>query len=71
MRVYVVMCEWIAGTMNEAKVSQEGYKTLEEAQAFIKSRIGAIMKDALKEINPYEYIVADVMKYTITEVSIK
>ena len=42
MRVYVVEYRWYNKGTNEwgCKISQEGYKTLEEAQAFILGKPG-------------------------------
>lgn len=47
------------------KVSQEGYRSLKEAQSFIESRTGE-----KREINPYTWEVAGT-KYEITEVGVR
>lgn len=47
------------------KVSQEGYRSLKEAQSFIASRAGE-----KTEINPYIWEVAGT-KYEITEVGVR
>lgn len=47
------------------KVSQEGYSTLEKAQAFIESR-----SDRPQRVSPYLYRTADFTDYLIYEVNI-
>lgn len=47
------------------KVSQEGYSTLEKAQAFVESRA-----DRPQQISPYLYRTADFTDYLIYEVNI-
>ena len=63
MKVYVVLYQdlWLKA----CKVSQEGYRTLKEAQAFCLGRVG------IKQKNDYEfYTIATQEKYTIVEVTI-
>jgi hypothetical protein len=48
------------------KVSQEGYKTLREAQAFIRSRSGLVQR-----LDNYIYLENYKTMYTIHEVTIK
>lgn len=62
-KVYIILYQdlWL----KTCKVSQEGYKTLEEAQAFCNSRLG------VKPKNDYEYYtIATQEKYTIVEVTV-
>lgn len=47
------------------KVSQEGYSTLEKAQAFVESR-----SDRPQQVSPYLYCTADFTDYLIYEVNI-
>ena len=47
------------------KLSQEGYSTLEKAQAFVESR-----SDRPQQISPYLYRTADFTDYLIYEVNI-
>ena len=63
MKVYVVLYQdlWL----KTCKVSQEGYKTLEEAQAFCESRLGTCKK------SDYVYDTGITStSYTIVEVTI-
>lgn len=62
-KVYIILYQdlWL----KTCRVSQEGYKTLKEAQAYCISRIG------VKAKNDYEYYtIATQEKYTIVEVTI-
>ena len=63
MKIYVVLYQnlWL----EVCKVSQEGYRTLTEAQAFCLGRVD------IKQRNDYEfYNIATQENYTIVEVSI-
>ena len=68
MKVYVVMCESRGYYNPVAKVSQQGYKTLEEAQAFCRSRYSMFRE--IEEVSPYIYKDGNDYTYTIVEVDI-
>lgn len=59
MKVYIVQ---VIPEASLGKVSQEGYSTLEKAQAFVESRS--------QQISPYLYRTADFTDYLIYEVNI-
>ena len=63
MKVYVIKV--INNHTNRAKVSQEGYTTLEAAQAFVECRYNNPVKE-----NEWEYHTT-LYDYEIVEVSIK
>lgn len=62
MKIYVVLYQdlWL----KSCKVSQEGYRTLKEAQAFCLGRTG------IEQKNDHEFYTATKEKYTIVEVAI-
>lgn len=63
MKIHVVLYQnlWL----EVCKVSQEGYRTLKEAQAFCLGRVG------IKQRNDYEfYNIATQENYTIVEVTV-
>lgn len=62
MKVYIVQ---VIPEASLGKVSQEGYSTLEKAQAFIESR-----SDQPQRVSPYPYRTADFTDYLIYEVNI-
>lgn len=62
MKVYIVQ---VIPEASLGKVSQEGYSTLEKAQAFIESR-----SDQPQRVSPYLYHTADFTDYLIYEVNI-
>lgn len=62
MKVYIVQ---VIPEASLGKVSQEGYLTLEKAQAFIESR-----SDRSQRVSPYLYRTADFTDYLIYEVNI-
>lgn len=62
MKVYIVQ---VIPEVSLGKVSQEGYSTLEKAQAFIESR-----SDQPQRVSPYLYRTADFTDYLIYEVNI-
>lgn len=62
MKVYIVQ---VIPETSLGKVSQEGYSTLEKAQAFIESR-----SDQPQRVSPYLYRTADFTDYLIYEVNI-
>lgn len=62
MKVYIVQ---VIPEASLGKVSQEGYLTLEKAQAFIESR-----SDQPQRVSPYLYRTADFTDYLIYEVNI-
>lgn len=62
MKVYIVQ---VIPEASLGKVSQEGYSTLEKAQAFIESR-----SDCPQRVSPYLYRTADFTDYLIYEVNI-
>lgn len=62
MKVYIVQ---VIPEACLGKVSQEGYSTLEKAQAFVKSR-----SDRPQQTSPYLYRTADFTDYLIYEVNI-
>lgn len=62
MKVYIVQ---VIPEASLGKVSQEGYSTLEKAQAFVESR-----SDRPQQILPYLYRTADFTDYLIYEVNI-
>lgn len=62
MKVYIVQ---VIPEASLGKVSQEGYSTLEKAQAFIESR-----SDQPQRVSPYLYRTADLTDYLIYEVNI-
>lgn len=62
MKVYIVQ---VIPEASLGKVSQEGYSTLEKAQAFIESRF-----DQPQRVSPYLYRTADFTDYLIYEVNI-
>lgn len=62
MKVYIVQAVPEASL---GRVSQEGYTSLEKAQAFIESRA-----DKPARITPYLYRTADYTDYLIWEVNI-
>ncbi len=61
--IYVVVVEDVK--TKKAKVSQEGYKTLQAAQRFIQSRSGPIIKLDNWVFTDYETV------YTIHEVGVR
>ena len=62
MKVYIVQ---VIPEASLGKVSQEGYSTLEKAQAFIESR-----SDIPQQFSTYLYLTADFTDYLIYEVNI-
>lgn len=62
MKVYIVQ---VIPEASLGKVSQEGYSTLEKAQAFIES-----CSDQPQRVSPYLYRTADFTDYLIYEVNI-
>lgn len=62
MKVYIVQ---VIPEASLGKVSQEGYSTLEKAQAFVES-----CSDCPHQISPYLYRTADFTDYLIYEVNI-
>ena len=62
MKVYIVQ---VIPEASLGKVSQEGYSTLEKAQAFIESR-----SDQPQRVSPYLYRTADFTDYLSYEVNI-
>lgn len=62
MKVYIVQ---VIPEASLGKVSQEGYSTLEKAQAFVESR-----PDCPQQISPHLYRTADFTDYLIYEVNI-
>ena len=62
MKVYIVQ---VIPEASLGKVSQEGYSTLEKAQAFVESRF-----DRPQQISPYLYRTAAFTDYLIYEVNI-
>lgn len=63
MKVYIVQ---VIPEASLGKVSQEGYSTLEKAQAFVESR-----SDRPQQVSPYLYHrTADFTDYLIYEVNI-
>lgn len=62
MKVYIAQ---VIPEASLGKVSQEGYSTLEKAQAFVESR-----SDHPQQISPYLYRTADFTDYLIYEVNI-
>lgn len=62
MKVYIVQ---VIPEASLGKVSQEGYSTLEKAQAFIERR-----SDQPQRVSPYLYRTADFTDYLIYEVNI-
>lgn len=71
MTVFVVMVEKDGRYDKVAKVSQEGYRTLEAAQDFIRSRVtDDIEEQEIYEFNPYVFVIGRIT-YTIVEVSIQ
>ena len=66
MRVYVVQVMLHQPASYDAKVSQEGYASLEKAQAFIESRAGSPT-----QVSPYWYrSIKSATDYLIYEVNI-
>ena len=63
MKVYIVQ---VIPEASLGKVSQEGYSTLEKAQAFVESR-----SDRPQQVSPYLYRTADFTDYLIYEVNIR
>ena len=63
MRAYVVM---VTPEAHISKVSQEGYDSLEKAQAFIEGRSGNPQK-----MSEYRYRDEDYTEYEISEIIIK
>lgn len=61
MKVYIVQ---VIPEASLGKVSQEGYSTLEKAQAFIESH-----SDRPQRVSPYLYRTADFTDYLIYEVN--
>ena len=61
MKVYIVQ---VIPEASLGKVSQEGYSTLEKAQAFVESRAARP-----QQISPYLYRTADFTDYLIYEVN--
>lgn len=67
MKIYVVLVdEYISGVNVTHKVSQQGYKTLEEAQSFCRSRFA----ERLTSCRSGWVYWADATRYEIVEVSI-
>lgn len=62
MKVYIVQ---VIPEASLGKVSQEGYSTLEKAQAFVESRF-----DRPQQFSPYLYRTSDFTDYLIYEVNI-
>ena len=62
MRVYVIE---VIPEASFGKVRQEGYTTLEKAQAFIESR-----SDKPKQVTPFHYRTDDFTDYLIYEIKI-
>ena len=62
MKVYIVQ---VIPEASLGKDSQEGYSTLEKAQAFVESR-----SNCPQQISPYLYRTADFTDYLIYEVNI-
>lgn len=63
MRAYIVM---VTPEAHMSKVSQEGYTSLEKAQAFVEGRSGSLQK-----LSEYHYRDEDYTEYEICEVLIK
>lgn len=63
MKVYIV-CYYL-NDCDQLSVSSEGYKTLEDAQNFIKSRV-----NNYKELNPFQFADKDSLML-IKEINIK
>ena len=75
MKVYVILCEdlWL----NTYKVSQEGYKTLEDARAFCRERVGLTSDGTNPAAHAFctenHWVYANSVtkdKYTIVEVTV-
>lgn len=62
MKVYVIQ---VVPEASIGKVSQEGYSSLEKAQAFVESRA-----DKPKKLDDYTYKTDNYTYYTICEVNI-
>lgn len=62
MKVYVVE---VIPEASLGKVSQEGYTTLEKAQAFVEGR-----SDKPERVTPFHYRTADFTDYLIYEISV-
>lgn len=64
VKVYVVSVQY---RDSNSKISQEGYPSLESAQAFIQNREGSI-----KQISPFHYCCEDLnIDYLIHEIVVK
>ena len=75
MKVYVILCEdlWL----NTYKVSQEGYKTLEDARVFCRERVGLTSDGTNPAAHAFctenHWVYANSVtkdKYTIVEVTV-
>lgn len=62
MKVYIVQC---IPEASFGKISQQGFTSLEKAQAFVESR-----SDKPKQIMPHKYQTEDFTDYLIYEVEI-